>query len=101
LDPFESCDNPWLPFRSRLEFEWAYYHYVRLQSSAEDIQQGLDLWRATVSKYGADSDSCDEVPWQNAKDMYDTIDSIMISGVGWTTHRLSYSGPQPSGTVPH
>jgi hypothetical protein len=32
--------------------------------------------------------------------MYDTIDSITVSGVGWTTHQLSYKGPQPTGTVP-
>ena len=96
LDPFESCDNLWLPFNSRLEFEWAYYHYVRLRSSAEDIQQGLNLWRAAVSK----SDSCDKVLLQNTKDMYDTIDSITVSGVGWTTYQLFYDGPWPSGIVP-
>ena len=100
MNPFESCDNPWLPFRSRLEFQWAHYHYVKLHSSAEAIQEGLDLWRATVSNSGADADSCDEVPWRNARDMYDTIDSIAVGGVDWTTYRLSYNGPRPSGTVP-
>ncbi|KAF8262141.1 hypothetical protein EI94DRAFT_1773267 [Lactarius quietus] len=97
-DLFEYPDRPWFPFSNRLEYEWAYYHYVRLQSSAEDIQQGLDLWRATVLRYRADLDN---VPWQNAKDMYETIDSIKVSGVDWMTHRLTYSGPWPSGTVPH
>ena len=100
-DSFASSDNPWLPFGNRLEYNWAYYHYIILQSSAEDIQKGLDLWRAMVSRYCTDPDSCDKVPWQNARNMYDTIDSITVSGVGWTTHRLSYRGPQPSGTVPH
>ncbi|KAN0129101.1 hypothetical protein V8E53_013097 [Lactarius tabidus] len=99
-DPLNSSDNPWLPFGNRLEYEWAYYHFVRLQSSAEDIQKGLDLWRATVARYRTDPDSCNEVPWHNARDMYDTIDSITVSGVGWTTHRLSYRGPRPSGMVP-
>ena len=32
--------------------------------------------------------------------MYDTIDSITVSGVGWTTYQLFYDGPQPSGMVP-
>ncbi|KAH9180800.1 hypothetical protein EDB89DRAFT_1900586 [Lactarius sanguifluus] len=40
--------NPWHPFGDRLAYEWARYHYVKLQSSAADVQQGLDLWRATV-----------------------------------------------------
>ncbi|KAF8256689.1 hypothetical protein EI94DRAFT_1774920 [Lactarius quietus] len=33
--------------------------------------------------------------------MYETINSIKVSGVDWMTHRLTYSGPRPSGTVPH
>ena len=32
--------------------------------------------------------------------MYDTIDSITVSGVGWTTYQLFYDGPRPSGIVP-
>ena len=32
--------------------------------------------------------------------MYYTIDSISVGGVGWTTYQLSYSGPQPTGTLP-
>ncbi|KAI9436783.1 hypothetical protein BJY52DRAFT_1130347 [Lactarius psammicola] len=97
---FESCGNPWLPFGDRLEYEWAYYHYVQLQSSAKDIQRGLDLWRATVMRYWADHDSCDGVPWKSATEMYGTIDSISVGGVGWTTYQLSYSGPRPTGTLP-
>ncbi|KAF8259942.1 hypothetical protein EI94DRAFT_1706678 [Lactarius quietus] len=50
-DLSEASSNPWLPFDGRLEYEWAHYHYVRLQSSANDIQHGLDLWRATVAKH--------------------------------------------------
>jgi hypothetical protein len=78
-----------------------HYHYVKLNSSAASIQQGLDLWRATVSMYRTDSDSCDDAPWRNARDLYDTIDSITVGRVGWTTHWLSYDGPLPSGMVPH
>ncbi|KAH9046384.1 hypothetical protein EDB83DRAFT_2637518, partial [Lactarius deliciosus] len=96
----ESHGNPWLPFGDRLAYEWARYHYVKLQSSAADVQQGLDLWRATVMMYQDDHDSCDGVPWKSAADMYGTIDAIPVGGVGWTTYRLSYSGPQPTGTLP-
>ena len=55
-----------------------------------------------MSRYCTDIDSrdLDEVPWRNARDMYNTIDSIKVSGVDWMTHRLSYSGPRPSGTAP-
>ncbi|KAH8977242.1 hypothetical protein EDB86DRAFT_3092823 [Lactarius hatsudake] len=74
----ESHGNPWLPFGDRLAYEWARYHYVKLQSSAADVQQGLDLWRATVMMYQDDHDSCDGVPWKSAADI----------------------GPQPTGTLP-
>ncbi|KAI9435153.1 hypothetical protein H4582DRAFT_1817832 [Lactarius indigo] len=96
----ESRSNPWLPFSDRLAYEWAHYHYIHLQSSAGDIQRGLDLWRATVMMYQTDHSSCDGVPWKSATEMYGTIDSISAGGVGWTTYQLSYSGPQPTGAAP-
>ncbi|KAF8263103.1 hypothetical protein EI94DRAFT_1773032 [Lactarius quietus] len=77
---FEPSDNPWHPFGHRLEYEWAHYHYIRLQSLADDIQCSLDLWRATVKRYHADNDSRNKVPWKNAKEMYESIDSISAGG---------------------
>ncbi len=50
--------------------------------------------------YQADHNSCDGVPWKSAAEMYATIDSIPVGGVGWTTYQLSYSGPQPTGILP-
>ncbi|KAF8266366.1 hypothetical protein EI94DRAFT_1492495, partial [Lactarius quietus] len=87
---FKPSDNPWHPFGHRLKYEWAHYHYIQLQSLADDIQCGLDLWRATVKRYHADNDGCNEVPWNNAKEMYESIDSIS----------LSYNGPKPDSTPP-
>jgi hypothetical protein len=95
-----SYGNPWLPFQDRLEFQWAHYHYVQLQSSASGIQHGLDLWRAAVRSHRTDDSKHDGVLWKNAKEMYDMIDSIPKGSVGWTTHPLSYHGPRPTRTVP-
>ncbi|KAH9029569.1 hypothetical protein EDB85DRAFT_2074436 [Lactarius pseudohatsudake] len=99
---FKSCHDgdPWFPFGGRVEYEWAHYHYVHLQSSADNIQRGLDLWRATVMRYQTNHDSCNGVPWRSAAEMYGTIDSISAGGVAWTTYQLSYSRPQPTGTLP-
>ncbi|KAN0134484.1 hypothetical protein V8E53_007630 [Lactarius tabidus] len=98
-DLLEPHSKPWHPFGHRLEYEWACYHYVRLQSSAGDIQCGLDLWRATVKGHQTDHDD-HRVPWKSAKEMYDSIDSISVGGVGWTTYELSYNGLQPDGMPP-
>jgi hypothetical protein len=95
-----SYGNPWLPFQDRLEFEWAHYHYMQLQSSASGIQHSLDLWRAAVRSHQTDNNKHDGVPWKNAKEMYDMIDLIPKGSVGWMTHPLSYCGPRPTRTVP-
>ena len=50
-------------------------------------------------RHQTDDDS-HRVPWKTAKEMYESIDSISAAGVGWTTHQLSYNGPQPDGTLP-
>ncbi|KAN0128104.1 hypothetical protein V8E53_014085 [Lactarius tabidus] len=98
-DLSEPHGNPWHPFSHRLEYEWAHYHYVQLQSSANNIQRGLDLWRATVMRHQTDNDS-PGVPWKTTKEMYDSIDLISVGRGGWTTYELSYCGPRPDGIPP-
>jgi Plavaka transposase len=51
-------------------------------------------------RYQTDNDSCDEVPWKTANEMYESIDSISAGGPGWTTFELSYGGPRPDGAPP-
>lgn len=82
----------WKPFPDRLAFDFAEYHYVKLQSSKAQINEGLDLWLAATLKSG----SPEGVPWRNADEMYSTIDEIEQGGVGWTTVDFSYLGPKPS-----
>ena len=92
VDPFE---NPWAPFRDRLEFDWAYYHYVRLQSSKSEILEGLDLWRATAIKHSSEHPRADAIPWRNADDLYQTIDCIQDGDAPWRCYKFTYSGPRP------
>ena len=69
---------------------------MRLQSSAGDIQEGLDLWRATVIKHASNHDTAlDTVPWDNAEQLYETIDCIDAGEIGWKTLKFSYTGPKP------
>ncbi|KIM36125.1 hypothetical protein M413DRAFT_31879 [Hebeloma cylindrosporum] len=72
----DHSESPWGPFQNLLEFDWAYYHYVRLQSSKSEILEGLDLWRATVIKHSSEQPTANAVPWRNADDLYKTIDCI-------------------------
>ncbi|KAH9976493.1 hypothetical protein BJV74DRAFT_879576 [Russula compacta] len=87
--------NPWAPFPDRLAFDWAQYHYVRLQSSVDEILEGLDIWRATVIKHESKCRETDHVPWKNAQDLYETLDSVKAGDVNWKTFKFCYSGPKP------
>jgi Plavaka transposase len=93
--PNAMSGNPWAPFQDRLAFDWARYHYVWLQSSVDDIREGLDLWHAAVIKHVLDHDMLEGVPWDNAEQLYATIDSIDAGEIGWKTLRFSYAGMKP------
>lgn len=89
-------DNPWAPFEDRLAFDWAQYHYVKLQSSADGIHKGLDLWLAAIIK----NKSHGNIPWTSAHDLYNTIDSIQAGNAPWKTYKFGYTGPRPDGVAP-
>jgi hypothetical protein len=88
--------HKWTPFEDRLAFDWAYYHYVTLQSSASNITEGLNLWLAASIKNGSATGG----PWRNAKEMYVTIDSIQTGSLPFKSFKFHYSGPKPL-TPPH
>ena len=89
LDPVS-----WDSFGSRLDFDFVHYHFVEVQSSAGAINTALDMWQASVLKHG------ENVPWTNAQDLYDTIDSIQQGDAPWKVYKISYQGPRPLGTPP-
>jgi hypothetical protein len=86
-------ENPWAPFRDRLDYDWAYFHYIRLQSSKSDILEGLELWRAAVIKHSNDPNH--GVPWRNADELYQTIDLIQAGDTPFKSTTLYYDGPKP------
>jgi hypothetical protein len=95
--PDAAKDNAWHPFEDRLAFDWAYYHFVELQSSERHINKGLDLWLAAAVKAGSDDTS---VPWSSAQDMYETIDSIQDGDAPFKTIQFKWAGPIPEKTPP-
>ena len=77
IQPLDATpENKWAPFPDRLAFNWAHYHFVRLQLSEETITTGLDLWCATVIKHAAEHHADGHVPWRDAQDLYRLLDSI-------------------------
>ncbi|KAJ7038606.1 hypothetical protein C8F04DRAFT_951033, partial [Mycena alexandri] len=82
------------PFTSRVEFDFADFHFSKAQSSAAEIDTALDLWAASVMASG------NTAPWNNAAQLYAAIDRIQQGDAPWQTHNVRYSGPLPPGTPP-
>ena len=89
--------NPWVPFDSRVAFEWAHERFVELKALKHQIGRGIDLWRALLLEHGVNAD----LPWKSDKEFYATIDSIQEGLAPWITHKLRYTGPKPTeGPIP-
>ncbi|KAJ7627285.1 hypothetical protein FB45DRAFT_979682 [Roridomyces roridus] len=84
----------WAPFASRLEFDFADYHFVQLQTSEGKLCKALDLWAASVMPYGGTA------PWKDAAELYAVIDSIQAGDMPWSTYEMHYTGELPAGTPP-
>ncbi|KAJ7602026.1 hypothetical protein B0H17DRAFT_1342371 [Mycena rosella] len=84
----------WAPFGSRTEFDFVHYHFVELQSSEGHINKALDIWAASVMKFGGTA------PWKNAAELYAAIDEIQAGDMPWKTYEMRYMGPLPPGTPP-
>ncbi|KAJ7162408.1 hypothetical protein C8R46DRAFT_1283311 [Mycena filopes] len=84
----------WKPFQDRAEFDFARFHFVRAQSSERNINTALDIWAASVHKYGGTA------AWKDARELYATIDAIQDGQAPWKTYTLRYAGPLPPGQPP-
>ncbi|KAH9979642.1 hypothetical protein BJV74DRAFT_743651, partial [Russula compacta] len=89
IPPQHGNSGPWHPFEDRISFDFASYHFVEVQSSADKIEQVLNHWAASVLKHG------DTIPWSNAEELYSTIDQIQHRDSPWKTYRIKYQGPLP------
>ncbi|EIW84722.1 hypothetical protein CONPUDRAFT_47063 [Coniophora puteana RWD-64-598 SS2] len=79
----------WAPFQSRVEFDFAFEHYVNAESSASEIRRSLDFWNAVLAPYGATA------PWRNEQELYKTVDAIPNGGIPWKLYKIRYHGPLP------
>ena len=52
------------------------------------------MWQASILQYGG------EVPWTNAEDLYDTIDTIQVGNAPWKVYKIRYQGAVPPGIPP-
>jgi Plavaka transposase len=81
--------DDWAPFGSRIEFDTAKLLYSRSQMSASNINALLEIWAATLVKFGATP------PFSNSSDLYSTIDSIPLGDIPWQSFSVKYSEECP------
>ena len=79
----------WHPFNSCHDFDFTWYHFVECESSERQVNQGLDLWAASVLQHGGTP------TWKSATELYDNIDKIQHGSAPWRTYSFCYSGPLP------
>ena len=96
--PETSPSEPWecrapddfSPFHECMSFELANLLYRRIQMSATNINELLELWAATLP---SDTDP----PFGNKQELYDTIDTIKARDVAWECFTVSFNGEIPDG----
>ncbi|KAL0573826.1 hypothetical protein V5O48_008121 [Marasmius crinis-equi] len=67
--------------------------FVEAQASAGKINRALDILQAQLIESSGDSEYC--APFENAKELYATIDQIEEENTQWTTYHLSFNGKLP------
>ncbi|KDQ54264.1 hypothetical protein JAAARDRAFT_196640 [Jaapia argillacea MUCL 33604] len=90
--PPEDGRSEWYPFESRLDFDFAYHHFIEIQDSEGSINKALEMWATSLLEHD------NSPPWRNAQELYDSIDSIQTGDSPWKTYKISYQGPLPVGT---
>ena len=87
-------NNDWTPYRDHIQFEVTDFLYCHNQMSASDINFIMGLWAASLGPHN------DSPPFENAKDMHNTIDSMPLGNIPWQSFTLNYDGPPPENLGP-
>jgi hypothetical protein len=93
-EPGDTSSEPWGDFGSRIAFDFAEHHFVKLQSSAPGIARGLNIWAAQALRAN------EQAQWSSPEELYHTIDTIKLGDIVWATDNFSYTGKRPNGAAP-
>ena len=86
--------DDWYPYKDCVQFETADLFYRQIQLSASQINVIMKLWSAAV-----DGDPS-SAPFENHKDLYNTIDWTPHGDIPWSSFTLQYNGEKPVADVP-
>ncbi|KAH9919576.1 hypothetical protein B0H21DRAFT_702115 [Amylocystis lapponica] len=89
-----ASSSDWTPFKNRVEFETSEFLYKREQMSKAHINMLMDLWAASLLRFGG------HPPFANSSDMYAVIDAIQHGDAPWQSFSARYMGDMPAGEPP-
>jgi hypothetical protein len=87
--PDEEDELSWAPFHDRPSFEFAELTYKKMQASSGDLDKLLELWAA----YNVTNNNDSNPIFENAQELYDTIDEISHGDAPWQSFTLRHPGP--------
>ncbi|KDQ60528.1 hypothetical protein JAAARDRAFT_191902 [Jaapia argillacea MUCL 33604] len=90
--PPEDNQPEWFPFKSQIDFDFAYQHFIEVQNSEGSINKAIEWWAAALLKHE------DFLPWTSVQELYETIDNIQMGNTPWKTYKIHYEGPLPPET---
>lgn len=95
--PPRNVPRSWMPFDSRAQFTVTEEVFELSQLSVRAINNLLQALAAHAVDTGG---SPDDAIFQNAQEIYDTIDSIVEGEVTWRTFKVKYAGPVDDDSPP-
>jgi hypothetical protein len=85
--------DAWDPFDDRTQFRMGEFLYKKVEMSAGDIDELMDIWATSKAIDDSDSDDSDEFsPFSSHEHMYATIDEIKHGDAPWKSFTISYAG---------
>ncbi|KAK1235839.1 hypothetical protein PQX77_000929 [Marasmius sp. AFHP31] len=94
-DPAPRKANDWSPWASGLEFRATNLLYRKMQASAGHINELAEIITALTNEQAAKS------LFDDARELYSTIDACSNGAIPWEAFSVSYNGPQlPGKTEP-
>lgn len=82
----------WSPFQSQAQFETADFLFKKAEMSQGNVDILMELWASTVED--------GQAPFQNHREMLETIDAIDCSNTPWQSFSANYSGNKPLNDPP-
>ena len=87
--------DSWDPFDDETQFRMGEFLYKKVEMSAGDIDELMDIWATSKAVDDSDLDESDgisESPFSSHEHMYATIDEIKHGDAPWKSFTISYAG---------